>query len=384
MESGFVFDHKLKNSFEDILTAILNKTKEELVAIGNKAQKAVLQSTNYKTIYAQKSKEIEELLGTEKTNNQFDFIEIIPKREKIIEPIEKIKGLLSIVIPYYNLGDYIEETILSLTKVEYSNVEIIIVNDGSNEEASISKLEAIKEKYKVTIFNKENEGLSLARNYGADRSKGEYLVFLDADDTVGSVYYSRAIEVLKQYNNVSFVGCWAQYFGSSTDMWPTFNPEPPYLQTHNMINSSGLVYKKEDFLKYGKNDPNFIYGMEDYDSVISMVKNGARGVSFPELWWNYRIRKNSMAQSFTRDKELYLYKLISEKHKDFFALYADKISNLLNYNGAGIDYNNPTWAINSLSKRRQKFMSSKVVQLIKKNTFLRTIAKKAYHKIIKK
>lgn len=383
-ESGFVFDHKTKNSFEEVLNSILSKTQEELELIGVKAQKAVLESTNYKTIYAQKSKEIEGLLLNQKNNDQFDFIEIIPKREKVIESVEISKELLSIVIPYYNLGDCIEETIVSLTKIEYSKIEIIIVNDGSSEKASICKLDTIKEKYKVTVFNKENEGLALARNYGAEHSTGEYLAFLDADDTVESVYYSRAIEVLKQYNNVSFVGCWAQYFENSKDIWPTFNPEPPYLQTHNMINSSGLVYKKEDFLKYGKNDPNFIYGMEDYDSVISMVKNGARGVSFPELWWNYRIRKNSMAQSFTRDKELYLYKLISEKHKQFFSLYADKISNLLNYNGAGVYYNNPTWAINSLSKRRQKLMSSKVVQLIKKNIVLRAIAKKAYHKITKK
>lgn len=381
-ENGFLFDHNIPDSFETNLKSILKIQNDQLKTIAKNAQESANELTNYQIIYEQKNKEIGKLLSTPTLSNNFEFIENIEKKEPFIKP-EKEKDLLSIVIPYYNMGAYIEDTLNSLEKVTYPNKEIIIVNDGSDEQESIEKLIVIEKKYEVKIYNKQNEGLSLTRNYGSEKSKGEFLAFLDADDTVSPQYYEHAIAVLKQYNNVSFVGCWSQYFGESTDTWPTFNPEPPYLLTHNMINSSSLVYKWNDFINFGKNDPALIYGMEDYDSVISMVKNGARGVSFPELWWQYRIRSNSMAQSFNKNKELFLYQIISKKHRDFFSLYGDKISNILNQNGSGIGFNNPTFALNTSIALKEKLKSHKFVALLLKNRVSRSVLKKIYNALNK-
>lgn len=381
-ESGFIFNHEQKNSFQEKLQDILSKTNEELNEISKKAIETVHCLTNYSTVYEQKKSIIDQLLADNEKNNRFDFIEVINTKEQPLILQKEQPNLLSIVIPFYNLGDYIGDTIESLNKINYPHKEIIIIDDGSTEELSIKKLEEIKREHPlIKVLHKKNEGLSIARNFGAENSSGEFLAFLDADDTIEPEFYTRAIEVLKHYENVSFAGCWAQYFGESTDIWPTFNPEPPYLLTHNMINSSALIYKRSAFLQFGENDPKLIYGMEDYESVISMVKNGARGVSFPELWWNYRIRKNSMAQSFTKYKELYLYRLISEKHHDFYGQYGQQISNILNHNGPGIYFNNPTWGL--ISKRKQRLLSNKFVLTIKKNKVLRKFAKTIYHKIYK-
>ncbi|MDB3887357.1 glycosyltransferase [bacterium] len=375
-KNGFIFDHKIPGDFETSLLNILSIKKEELLEIGEEAKKRVKQLTNYDIVYNQKIKVLNNLIEKQQEVNVFPFIERIEKNTQNITQIKTAKtDLLSVVIPYYNMGKFIEDTLKSASKITYPNYEIIVVNDGSDCDLSIKKIEELKSKYKFTLYNKENEGLSLTRNFGAEKAQGCYLAFLDADDTVNENYYNNSIEVLEKYDNVSFVGCWAQYFGESTDIWPTFNPEPPYLLTHNMINSSALVYKKDHFLQYGKNDSKLIYGMEDYDSVISMVKNGARGVAFPEIWWNYRIRKNSMAQSFTKNKELYLYRLISKKHQTFFNMYASEIANLLNHNGSGIFYNNPT-SSNKVSAYR--FLPLQVIALIKRNKGLRIIAKKAY------
>ena len=381
-KSGFIFDHQKKKSFEQTLTTILEKNKEELIHIGKEAQKAVKNTTNYDVVYTQKLQELDKLAQSEVLSNTFDFIEIIKKTKVTKDTSNEVEGLLSLVIPYYNMGNYIDDTLNSLEKVNNSNLEIILVNDGSTEEFSIRKLQEIEKKKNITVYHKENEGLSLTRNFGADKAKGEFLAFLDADDMVSPDYYKRAIEVLKHYENVSFVGCWAQYLGESKSTWPTFNPEPPYLLVHNMINSSALVYKKADFLSYGKNDPALIYGMEDYESVISMVKNGARGVAFPELWWQYRIRSNSMAQAFNKNKELYLYAIISDKHQQFFQTYGNKISNLLNQNGPGINYDNPTWGINGFSNNHW-LLKGKVVSILKRNKTLRLIAKKIYRALNK-
>jgi glycosyltransferase involved in cell wall biosynthesis len=382
-KNGYIFDHKHKHSFEDKLKLILKSTDDELKVIGQKAQIAVEQNLNYSTVYEHKIIEIEKLIRKPPLSNTFEFIETIDIKNYSSDSLINEKGLLSIVIPFYNMGDYIDETINSLKKINYKSNEIIIINDGSTDEKSIRKLKEIERINGIKVYHKENEGLSLARNYGAYKSKGEFLAFLDADDTVSPDYHKRSIEVLNQYSNVSFVGCWAQYFGESKDVWPTFNPEPPYLLTHNMINSSALVYKKRDFLSFGLNDPSMIYGMEDYDSVISMVKNGARGVAFPELWWQYRIRKNSMAQSFTKNKELYLYRLISKKHQKFFNQYGSEIVNLLNHNGSGIYFNNPTWSLTVSGKRALWFKNSKMIWILKKNNIIRHFAKKIYRKLNK-
>jgi len=375
--NGFIFEHGLDGGFENALHELLQLTNDEAREIGLQAQKAVETCTNYESVYLEKIKVISELIQNQTEETTFPFIEIIPRSAP--KPTEANNSKLSIVIPYYNMGAYIHDTIASLKQITHDEVEIILVNDGSTDTKSLEVLDTLKDDDRITQYSTPNQGLSLARNFGASKSTGTYLAFLDADDTISPEYYKRAIEVLKQYTNVSFVGCWAQYFGESKDSWPTFNPEPPYLLVHNMINSSALVYKKEDFLSFGQNDPTLLYGMEDYDSVISMVKNGARGVAFPELWWQYRIRKNSMAQSFTKNKELYLYRKISEKHKDFFGQYGAEIANILNHNGPGIHFNNPTWPLNTMLG--SKIFSGRLALRIKKNPTIRFLAKKIYKKL---
>ena len=146
-----------------------------------------------------------------------------------------------------------------------------------------------------------------------------------------------------------------------------------------MINSSGLVYKKESFLKSGLNDPQFVYGMEDYDSVINLVKNGYRGVVIPEFLFCYRVRKNSMARKFNKSNRLYLYQLLSEKHKSFYDSFATEIFGLLNANGPGIYLDNPTLDYHLAEKIPfAGRLSKKLIFLVKKNKLTRKAALKIY------
>lgn len=241
------------------------------------------------------------------------------------------------------MGNWIKETLDSLININYVHSEIILVNDGSNDPFSIELLNDLEVTYPIKIVHKLNGGLSSARNEGVKYAKGEYLAFLDADDLVHPNYYSKAIEILRNYNNVSFVGAWAQYFEGSDSIWPTWNPEPPFFFMRNTINTSGLVYKRDDFRKYGLNDPDMIYGMEDYESAIRMVKNGCRGVVISEPYFIYRIRPDSMSRQFNFDNQMYLYRLITEKHKDVLEKYGPDIFNIVNSNGPSHLYDNPTW-----------------------------------------
>jgi len=162
-------------------------------------------------------------------------------------------------------------------------------------------------------------------------------------------------------------------------------PEPPLILNHNTINSSGLVYKRAAFLAGGKNDADMTFpGFEDYESVIAMLDNGFGGVVFPETLFNYRVRTDSMFRTISRSKKLNLYQFISNKHKQFYATFAADVFNLLNANGPGILLDNPS--LDHHLADRLPFggkLSGKVIGLIKRNRFVKTIAYKVY-KMMKK
>ena len=104
--------------------------------------------------------------------------------------------LVSIIIPAYNTGitaKALVETILSCT---YKNIEIILVDDGSSDD-SLNILKAIKNS-KVKIFSKPNGGASSARNFGITKSHGEYLLFVDSDDTIKKTFIEKLVSTIAQ------------------------------------------------------------------------------------------------------------------------------------------------------------------------------------------
>lgn len=379
-KSGFIFTHDSVDDFGVQINKILRLSENEIKEIGKNAANRVYDITNYNKVFAEKM-DIISKINTKSEKSIFPFIRPISK-QNINTIADSKKPGFTVLIPYYNMGDFIEETIISVVESSLRPTRIIVVNDGSSEKDSIDKLDELKVKYPIEIVSKSNSGLAATRNFAAKLVETEFMAFLDADDCVMEDYYEKAIAILKKYENVSFVGCWAQYFGESEDVWPAFNPEPPYLLAHNTLNSSGLIYKTIDFLKTGFNDPKMIYGMEDYDSVISMVSKGYQGIVIPEKLWRYRIRANSMAQNFNRDSELYLYRLIAEKHKSFFVEYNMELVNILNANGPGINYDNPTWNVPSANGISLPNFNSKFINRIKNNRFMRKIGKKIYKKLL--
>lgn len=379
--NGFLYDTHNPIEFHAILDKLNYQDQEELTSIQLNAQKTIQLQYNYNTVYEEKIAVVHALI-TKSANRTSPLKKLFfPFIQQYNSPNLSVNDsndtpLLSIIIPYFNMEKYIEDCLDSLTRLQRQNYryEILVIDDGSNEESS-DFLTSLKSKYNFTVYRTINQGLSLTRNYGASLANGDYIAFLDADDTVHPEYYAKAMRVLTRNSNVFFVGCWAKYFELGHKIWPSFQPEPPYLLVHNPINSSALVLRKDAFLNYGLNDPSFIYGMEDYDSVINMVKNGCPGVVLPEPLWNYRIRKNSMARQFTIEKQLFLYRLLSTKHRDFFSSYASEIINLLHANGPGMHFDNPSISYDlKKSNLLFKLITPKLLQLIKRQPLLRKVA----------
>lgn len=103
---------------------------------------------------------------------------------------------ISIIVPVYNVEEYIEKCLNSLVNQTLKEIEIIVVNDGTKDNSQ-KIIDKFVKKYKnVFSYIKENEGLSVARNFGVKKAKGEYIAFLDSDDWVDlntyEVMYNKA------------------------------------------------------------------------------------------------------------------------------------------------------------------------------------------------
>lgn len=377
--NGFLFDHSEVGSFARQLKKILSLNGEKVARIGSEARETVSRRYDFDSIYTHKMRAVNSCMETAcAPQGSFPFLRQrnnpgVLGREAL-EP-----GLLSVIIPYYNMGAYINETLQSLEAADYPSMEIIVINDGTTDQDSLDRLTRYRNKPGIRIYDTPNNGLASARNYGAMRSTGEFIAFLDADDKIGAGFYSHAIRVLKQYSNVYFAGCWTKYFDGSTKTWPTFSPEPPLILYHNTINSSALVYKREAFLKNGLNDLEMNKGLEDYESVISMVSNGLNGVVLPEVFFYYRVRPDSMVRGINKAQKLILYEHISRKYSSFYGNFGADLFDLLNANGPGIDLDNPSLDFHLTDKLPfgEKF-SGQIISLVKRNKYIKTIAYKVY------
>jgi glycosyltransferase involved in cell wall biosynthesis len=368
--NGFLFDHTIAGDFEEKLQAVLALSDEKIAAIGNAAKEKVTAMYAPALISRQKLPLLNKIVQTATITTKYPFL-----YQNEYKPVTSSGNLLSVVIPYYNMGKYINECVQSVKAATWPEIEIVIINDGSNDPESLAVLKQLEQSNGIKIFNKPNEGLAHTRNYGALKASGDWLAFLDADDKVAPDYYEKALRVLKQYKNVFFAGCFVQYFGDTNRKWATYTPQPPYSLVHNPVNSSGLVYKKAAFLEAGQNDKKVDYGLEDYESVVHLLSKGYNGIVLPEFLFQYRVRGDSMIRKITREKLLYSYKYIAEKHTSYYATFATQINNLLNANGPGFLFDNPTFAVSvNTNTENNSWLYRKVKAFIKKNKTLKKIA----------
>ncbi len=381
--NSFLFDYNNQSSLEEKIHTIYGLENDKIEQIKREAIRTIQRECDPQEYFTKKINLLNQYIYSPKID--FPFTSSLSNGKRIQhDETDKRNNLLSVIIPYYNMSKYIAETVASIDASSYKEKEIIIINDGSSDEESRGLSGLFKSRTDIRIIDQQNSGLAAARNRGAQEAKGNFLAFLDADDKIAENYYQKAIDILKEKTNIHFVGSWVQYFDGSAGKWPAFNPEPPLLFYHNMVNSSALVYKKESFLNAGLNDPAFIYGMEDYDSVINLLENGYRGVIIPEFLFFYRVRKDSMARGFNKSNMLYLYQLLAEKHKAFYATFAAEVFGLLNANGPGIFLDNPSLDLNLAEKLPFGGMfSAKIISLIKRNRYARAVALKIY-RLVKK
>ena len=109
---------------------------------------------------------------------------------------------VSVIVPFYNVENYIEKCLETLVNQTLEDIEIILVNDGSKDRSKIIVDKFLKQyPEKIVYLEKENGGLSDARNYAIPHAKGEYIAFLDSDDYVEKTMYKDMYELAKKENS---------------------------------------------------------------------------------------------------------------------------------------------------------------------------------------
>lgn len=106
--------------------------------------------------------------------------------------------LISVIVPVYNVEKYIERCLNSIANQTYTNLEIILVDDGSPDNCPVICDDWAKKDKRIKVIHKKNEGLAMARNSGLDIASGEYIAFCDSDDKISGEMYEKLYEATEE------------------------------------------------------------------------------------------------------------------------------------------------------------------------------------------
>ena len=207
---------------------------------------------------------------------------------------------ISIVIPCFNHGDFIDEAISSIEQNvgEYS-CEIIIVDDGSTDDSTIKILERLQLKGH-TIIRQANKGLAAARNTGISNAKGVYIIPLDSDNKLHKNYLTKAIQILDENTSIDVVYGNPICFGDGSNGRQSGLKEIGEFNLNRILYSNYIdacaVFRKSIWEKVGGYDGQMpAMGHEDWEFWINIALNGGNFCFLNELCYYYRVDAKSMS-----------------------------------------------------------------------------------------
>lgn len=243
--------------------------------------------------------------------------------------MKKLNSLVSVIIPCYNDDKYIEQAINSILNQTYNNVEIIVIDDGSNDKTK-KVLKKIEPKVNLLI-TQENKGQSTARNKGIKMAKGQFILTLDSDDFFLPTFIEQAVELLKKDENIKIVTCYANLINEKGEnkknliYKPLGNSISKFKFFNGALGSS--MFLKKDWERIGGYDEKMIKGFEDWEFYIRILKEGGTAYVIKERLFNYRVKSESTS-SRAEIVKYDLLKYIYFKHEE---LYANDFKGLVNH-----------------------------------------------------
>lgn len=219
--------------------------------------------------------------------------------------------LISIIVPVYNVEEYLKQCLDSILGQTYRNWELILVNDGSTDSSGLICQEYAEKDARFRYFEKENGGQSEARNYGIEQAQGEYLTFVDSDDWVTETYIEELYSKLRHYNaDISITNYFIFQESNATFYKHVFEPwekdyDSKYLLEHYfeiqegdffLSTVWGKLYKKSlfEWLRFPKGMTS-----EDAALVYKIYDLAEKIVYFHKDSYCYRQREGSTSKCVT-------------------------------------------------------------------------------------
>lgn len=216
---------------------------------------------------------------------------------------EASQPLVSIIIPAYQSARTITATLESVKKQTWNNKEIIVVDDGSTDDLNDKLRPFIPD---ITVIKQNNFGAPTARNNGFDRSRGDYILFLDADTALEPLALEKMVAALITHPAADFVYS-DFYFG-----WKKFHLfEYSSLRLHqqNFIHTTSLIRRS----KFSRFDPN-LTKFQDWDLWLTMDEQGKRGIWIPEVLFRVAARQSNIGISTWLPSLVYRLPFIGRGH----------------------------------------------------------------------
>jgi glycosyltransferase involved in cell wall biosynthesis len=219
---------------------------------------------------------------------------------------------VTIVIPCYDLGEFLADAVESAREQTVSAREIVVVDDGSTDAATLALFDRFEQEGVTVLRCGENRGAPAARNLGIAHARTEYVLCLDADDVLLPGFLSRTVPVLEQRPEVGIVTTWVELFGDAAGIWETTDYEPTTLLWQNCLASASL-FRKSCWREVGGYAD--LAAGQDWDFWLSIVERGWKWTVVEEPLYSYRVRPDSITASADRAAIL---RGLHERHQDTY------------------------------------------------------------------
>lgn len=244
--------------------------------------------------------------------------------------------VVSIIVPVYNVKSYVGECVESLCRQTYTNLEILLVDDGSTDGSGEVCDECAGRDERIRVIHQANRGLSGARNMGLDDARGEYIAFVDSDDLVSPNYVETLYELLMKYE-ADIAAC--AYVKGTTEQLTDIREKVLSLDNVKEICMPSVKLLKQWHGKYKQQETvawNKLYCREVWngrkkirfpesrnheDVLIShLVVQGTKTIVLTtEILYFYRIRKGSITLQTEYDREKVWQNLRAQRERmEFF------------------------------------------------------------------
>lgn len=203
---------------------------------------------------------------------------------------------ISVIIPCFNDDKFIEQAINSVFIDDREIIEIIVVDDGSNQKTK-NVLKRLNPKISKLIVQ-ENKGVSYARNIGITNARYETIVVLDSDDYFEKDFFTKGFEIINDNPEVKLITCHSRRFNRKGTI-DVIKPKAASLKDFVKYNAAmgSVMFRKSDWKNCGGYDETMLKGFEDWEFYIRLLSEGGRSFVIPELLFNYRIREHSKTKS---------------------------------------------------------------------------------------